>query len=372
MLAYHRLAAEAREAAKAVKTQDHLEEAQIVRTNRLGKVSSAENRKFKDHADTDGDGKEENLANQLSASSQEVTVQRTSGEVASAKVSKGTPEFATVDHFRVILGTSRNPIIVGIHEYTTAMEERMFRRDESSLALLPRNRRRGRPKNVAENATEDKANSPIQQSSSPIPRRKAQHGVLSGIKADTAMTMIPSRASSTAGTPIVAAATAQGIPVGIILCPRMSKAPTIGNIAPPFMPWQEVGKSPFIVLTKFTKDASNWADEEEEDDDDQEDLDHTQSDAGSEEALKSWWGGGTHGLPRFEALSSGRSLCVPRNSPAYRPPRHSADSWGSGSWGDEFNQEERRLNRWGDTDLGFGCGGRSPYGRPRKKGLIMG
>jgi len=108
---------------------------------------------------------------------------------------------------------------------------------------------------------------------------------------------------------------------------KPSSTPKTGNKASSFMPWQQINKSPVMVLSKFqdSDESSSTDDEEEKEREESEkkpkgdDLDETPS----------LWGGGSHALISIESLDGNRALCVPRNSPGYYAARREAERAGT-------------------------------------------
>ena len=149
--------------------------------------------------------------------------------------------------------------------------------------------------------------------------------------------------------------------MGVVIQTRKKSAPTTGNLASSFMPWQRVKTAP-VGITGAIKPS--LAQKQKHDDrkmvlansDDDEKPSEASTDEWEEKLgedvlsltydnldRKSLWGGGAFQLSRIETLDSGevRSLQIPRNSPSYRPPRYLA----GGSLKDEqiaWDQQERR------------------------------
>ena len=158
------------------------------------------------------------------------------------------------------------------------------------------------------------------------------------------------------------------VAVGVVMSNKEKtlSTPKTGNKASSFMPWQQINKSPVMVLSKFqdSDESSSTEDEEEEAREETEkrpkgdDLDDTPS----------LWGGGSHALIRIESLDGNRALCAPRNSPGYYAARREAEQGRDGrtsSWGAYvFATLENETNQ---AATAAGC--HSPYGRPRAHGL---
>ncbi len=158
------------------------------------------------------------------------------------------------------------------------------------------------------------------------------------------------------------------VAVGVVMSSKKkpSSTPKTGNKASSFMPWQQINKSPVMVLSKFqdSDESSSTDDEEEKEREESEkkpkgdDLDYTPS----------LWGGGSHALIRIESLDGNRALCAPRNSPGYYAARREAEPGRDGrtsSWGAYVFATLENETKQAATAAG--C--HSPYGRPRAHGL---
>ena len=193
-----------------------------------------------------------------------------------------------------------------------------------------------------------------------------------GLKSPTSGQVVRSPLSTSALTsPMMTRPTksADGVVVGVVMSEhkkRFNARTATGNKASSLMPWQQINKSPVMVLSKFQDSEESSTEEEEE-----EEGSETKAQADDLDDVPSLWGGGSHALRRIELFDGNRTLCAPRNSPGYNnAARQEAETRGNGSkslWG---AYEFAGLEDMSDQ-AAFAVGAHSPYGRPRARGLAQ-